>query len=682
MSVASNLRAVARSKPVRAGLCRFSALADTNARRIVKWTEPPPPMPPVLRRAVVPSDPKRFASTAAAAAPRPPGEKSIDSFVREVLLSHSSLSQFCDEVIRKLHAVSVDTVKDINKVSEREWLELSFPPGLEVALKNACWGEGDVDYKETLQWAPNAFPNLMTHPLYAAEHLGRPMPDSPHACSVGLPLWEHVVGYEEGDQKVVNALQLGYPRFFIHPYVAKVFHKAQQRFAVSENEATWVFPNRETANKCVAFVQSQVGFGAITRIDPLGSMGVGPCAVTFSKALFHVVKKFWQHFGEIISSRQAADLLQEGKNGEVVVHYPTAQQAKQYVREQIAQRTGQTSTEHVRLFATGMGAISRAVQIGQARCPGTKSVQLGFPYLDVLKVQTVWGPGAHFLPEASSKCLDTIQAILDRGEKISFIMLEFPGNPLLQVMDVKRLSEICRAHKVPLFIDETIASFDNVDVTPYADVILTSLTKWFNGAGDVAAGSLVINEKSPMFKELSLLYSAIGGQDTLYDADAVALAKNCQDFPERMSKANQTTKKLIDFLKRHPKVARIYFPSTNAEADGFKDPGLELFKKDAQGNQWFGGMFSMDLVDPEITAIPFYNNMRLNKGPSLGCNFSLLCSYAMLAHYDELDWVESLGISRYIMRVSVGQEEPEDLIERFKQVLDKLPSKTSDEVTL
>lgn len=90
----------------------------------------------------------------------------------------------------------------------------------------------------------------------------------------------------------------------------------------------------------------------------------------------------------------------------------------------------------------------------------------------------------------------------------------------------------------------------------------------------------------------------------------------------------------------------------------------------------------MDLVDPEITAIPFYNNMRLNKGPSLGCNFSLLCSYAMLAHYDELDWVESLGISRYIMRVSVGQEEPEDLIERFKQVLDKLPSKTSDEVTL
>ena len=63
----------------------------------------------------------------------------------------------------------------------------------------------------------------------------------------------------------------------------------------------------------------------------------------------------------------------------------------------------------------------------------------------------------------------------------------------------------------------------------------------------------------------------------------------------------------------------------------------------------------------------------MSVGPSLGNNFSLLCPYTMLAHYDELDWVESLGISRHLLRMSVGQETPEDLIGRFSVALANLP---------
>ena len=61
--------------------------------------------------------------------------------------------------------------------------------------------------------------DLHQNPKWRAEDLGAPIPNSPHACSVALPLWEHVVGYEEGKAEVVDQMQCGYPRFFIHKSV-------------------------------------------------------------------------------------------------------------------------------------------------------------------------------------------------------------------------------------------------------------------------------------------------------------------------------------------------------------------------------------------------------------------------------------------------------------------------------
>ena len=68
--------------------------------------------------------------------------------------------------------------------------------------------------------------DLVKNPLWKEESLGQPLPDSKHACAVSLPTWDSVIGYEEGRDRVVKKMELGYPRFFLHPFVKRLFAKA------------------------------------------------------------------------------------------------------------------------------------------------------------------------------------------------------------------------------------------------------------------------------------------------------------------------------------------------------------------------------------------------------------------------------------------------------------------------
>ena len=79
--------------------------------------------------------------------------------------------------------------------------------------------------------------DLLSSPRCRPEDLGKPIPDSPHAVSVCLPLWEHNIGYEQADPNVTEKMQSGYPRFFVHPLVAKLFTECEARFAAVSRAA-------------------------------------------------------------------------------------------------------------------------------------------------------------------------------------------------------------------------------------------------------------------------------------------------------------------------------------------------------------------------------------------------------------------------------------------------------------
>lgn len=488
--------------------------------------------------------------------------------------------------------------------------------------------------------------DLRTHPRWQAEDLGKPIPDSPHAVSVAFPLWEHVEQYEQGDPRVLNALACGYPRFVYHPRIEELSRACEERFA-GEGSQSLPFPSAGAAQRCRDYLerkaQCRVG------VDALGLNGIH--AVTFPAELAKTVKKFWQHTGDTVSSRLAeATLAGRGPDPEGVG-------AKNVIKKRIAEHTGQ-SADDIFLFPTGMAAISAAHRLLQERAPGVETVQLGFPYADLLKVQDEIGPGMRFFPNVDPERLDAVAGLLE-DTPVAGLFTEFPGNPLLQSPDIPRLSPILRQQDVPLIIDDTLGAYINIDPFPYADIVTTSLTKFFSGAGDVMAGALILNGASPYHARFA---ESLGQQheDQLWSEDAVVLEQNSRDFPARMAQINATTETVCKALKGHPAVEELYYP---------KYETVENYHKLLRTGGGYGGLFSILLKNAEETSRPFYDALRVSKGPSLGTDYTLACPYTLLAHYDELDWAASHGISPCLVRVSIGLEDPADLIARFHQAL-------------
>ncbi len=483
----------------------------------------------------------------------------------------------------------------------------------------------------------------MTHPCCAPEDLGKPLPDSPHATSVALPCWDHVVGYEEGRSDILNAMELGYPRFVFHPKVAALLRSLEAQWGEA-GERCLAFPAADVADRCVRFLQ-----GRGWAVRSLGAeAGLGVHAVFFPEAAFDDAKAYWQHFGKIISSRRAEALL-EGKEAP-----EGGAEAKTLIRTRIADCTG-VRAEDVWLLPSGMAAVSRALRLAQECQPGARSIQLGFPYVDVYKVQNVVGPGSHFVPDYN---LDTVAEILSQ-EPISAIVCEFPGNPLLGGTRISDLSALARAHSVSLIVDDTPATYVNVRLFPYADMVVTSLTKAFSGEGDVMAGAIVLNPESPMAGDLR---TGLGphGDALFWDGDAIVLEANSRDFVARVTEMNRNAEVLCEHLKAHPLVKEVYYPRYTMKA------AYDEVRRPEGG---YGSLFSIIFQDEAKHAPAFYDALGVSKGPSLGNNFTLVCPYTLLAHYTELAWAETHGVSRYLIRVSVGLEPVDELIARFDAAL-------------
>ena len=487
--------------------------------------------------------------------------------------------------------------------------------------------------------------DLATHPLWRPEDLGKALPDSAHAISVCLPTWADTIAYEEEDPRVISRLEAGYPRFFFHPLVREIFSRCEERLA-GPGELCHVYPSRDAAERCRAFLGVHAaGPGRLRAIEPEGLW-----AVLFPEESLSAAKAIWRHAGEGISSRRAKAVL-EGRRS------PDAVAAKETIRRRLADAYA-VGPEQVFLFPTGMSAIFSVLRAVQRMHPNRESVEFGFPYVDALKLQQKIGPGVLFYPRGNEA--DRVH-LEDRLEKqaVSAIFCEFPTNPLLTSPDLKSLAELAERRRFPMIVDDTIGTTENVRVFPYADVAVTSLTKFFSGRGDVMGGSAILNPESSFSPGLAEIM-AEEHEDLLWGEDALLLANSSEDLSERMRAINRTAEQLCDFLQRHALVERVYYPK-------YSTP--DLYAASTRPGGGFGGLFSILLADAPERAPRFFDALRISKGPNLGTVFSLCCPYTLLAHYQELDFAERCGLSRHLVRVSVGLEEPDDLIDRFDRAL-------------
>jgi cystathionine gamma-synthase len=492
----------------------------------------------------------------------------------------------------------------------------------------------------------------MTPPAYHVrsrpEDLGKPIPESRHAASVCLPTWGDNVAYERGEERVVGRMQSGYPRFFLHPAVRDLLRACEERFA-GPSECCFVFPSRRVAERCVQFVRAHKG--VVARVHSLDDESAS--CVCANIAARDDLKAYWQHTGQIVSSRVAERILARRP--------PTSDGAKEKaaIRERIAGLMNVADAD-VWLFPSGMAAIETAFRVFQRLRPDAKSVQFGFPYVDSLKIQQRCGVGVHFFPRGDQAQLTELAEVAAR-EPLLGLFCEFPGNPLLASPDLKSIDSIAGKHDFPVLVDDTLGALVNVDVLPSADVVTCSLTKFFSGAGDVIAGSLVLNSRRPGADRLRAAIAA-EYEDLLDAEDAAVLECNSRDCVERVRRINQTAEQLCDWLRGHPLVERIDYPK-------YRDQ--ENYRAFLRPGGGYGGLFSLLLKDAERMAPRFFDALAINKGPNLGTNFSLCCPYTILAHFNELEFVERCGISRYLVRVSVGLEDPERLMARFRDALEQ-----------
>jgi cystathionine gamma-synthase len=490
--------------------------------------------------------------------------------------------------------------------------------------------------------------------------LGIPLPNVTHAVSVSMPRWSDVVAYEEGDERVHTSLQSGYPRFVFHPLVRQLFNRFKERFACSREQDLIVLVTERAARRCQEFLLG-AGFSE-TRIESCEASDL--FAVIYPMEAAGAAKQFWQHTGWIVSSRCAEALL----FGREAIK-PNVERT---LRERLSSYAG-ILPDSLTLFPSGMAAIDTAHQVLAAlaaeRGSPCEGIQYGFPYLDTLKIQEKFGHRVRLLARADADDFKQLVALVDEG-KVSHVFTEAPCNPLLQTPQLAQLSHLLRPHGIPLVVDDTIGTCFNIDVTPFADIVVTSLTKFISGGGDVAAGSLMVSPASPLAQKLTTLLSSITPhQSYLFADDAEVVLHNSADFPERMARINSNAELLALYLRGHPLVDTVYYP---------KFSGRQEYEELRRDKGSFGGLLSIVLKDAANAAPHFYDALELSKGPGLGTAFTLACPYTLLAHYGELDWAEDQGVSRYLIRVSVGVEDPRAIIAAFERALATVSGQGSD----
>jgi len=296
--------------------------------------------------------------------------------------------------------------------------------------------------------------------------------------------------------------------------------------------------------------------------------------------------------------------------------------------------------------------------------PGARTVQLGFPYVDVLKVQEEFGAGVQLISGGGEGAMAELEALAGR-EALAGLYTELPSNPLIEMPDLPRVAALAAAWGFPVVADDTVATCVNVDALAHADVVTTSLTKAFSGMGDVMAGGVVVSSRSVWAAELCRLLREQEAAAPLFGLDAVVLEGNSRDFVERVERMSASAAEVAEWLARHPAVARVHYPSLQESQRrafaALRRPGVE-------GGQGYGMLLSLTLREAAATPA-FFDRLRLSKGPSLGTNFSLACPYTLLAHYTELEWAARCGVSRDLVRVSIGLEDPADLVARFDEAL-------------
>jgi cystathionine beta-lyase len=308
-------------------------------------------------------------------------------------------------------------------------------------------------------------------------------------------------------------------------------------------------------------------------------------------------------------------------------------------------------------FSSGMGATDAVIKLLN---PGdeviTSNDLYGGSYRMFKKVFEKYGIKFHFIDLTHSSA---IEPLINARTKL--LWLETPTNPLMNIVDIRACTELAKTRKITVAVDNTFAS-------PYlqnpldlgADIVMHSVTKYLGGHSDVIMGALVMNDEK-LFEDLAFIQNSCGAVPG--PQDSFLVLRGIKTLHLRMERHCLNGRKIAEYLKAHPKIGKVYWP-------GFPDhPNHSVAKKQMRD---FGGMLSFALRDDRVEkATALMESVRLfSLAESLGGVESLINHPASMTHASipREERMKS-GLVDSLIRLSIGVEDAEDLIEDLDQAL-------------
>lgn len=247
-------------------------------------------------------------------------------------------------------------------------------------------------------------------------------------------------------------------------------------------------------------------------------------------------------------------------------------------------------------------------------------------------------------------------------ENTRAIYIETPTNPMMNISDISYISSIAKKHNLYLIVDNTFLSpyFQN-PLKFGADIVIHSGTKFLGGHNDTLAGFIITNNEE-ISEKLTFLVNTIGAG--LSPFDSWLILRGIKTLGVRMEKSQDNAIQIANWLKKQQIVKKVYYP-------GFPDhPGYEIIKRQARG---FGSMITFN-VDTQDHALQILERVRMIKfAESLGGVETLITYPATQTHADVPEDIRlKNGITPCTLRLSVGIENVEDLINELSEVLKKI----------
>ena len=468
--------------------------------------------------------------------------------------------------------------------------------------------------------------------------------------------------------------------------VGKILEKAGK-----QGQSCLLFSRPHTAAQCKAFAISQSR--GDDKLSPeevsirVFDINIRIYAVFFPAPKTPVIQPFWTNSGTGISSRLAEDSLKHVELLHEVTDSDPAPLVKEssahgQIRERIVSllerspaglsREKKVSPDDVYLFQTGMAAIY-GVHTYLLKKHDAWTVLFGFAFHSTIHVFEDFGPGFKLLGLGTDKEIDELEIYLDakakEGRMIQAVWTEFPANPMLTSADLGRLRKLADKYHFLLIVDDTVGSFCNIDVLGVADIVVTSLTKSFSGYADVMGASAVLNPSSSSYAELKNMFKEFYHND-YYNGDADVLDHNSRDYMSRSAVLNRNAERLVEYLQSQATnpssaVSKVYYPTVDPSRPNYE---VRMRKKTEEFTPGYGCLFSVEFEGVGATK-GFYDNLHVHHGPHLGAHLTLALPYVKGLYGKQLDWAGKYGLKETQVRIAVGLEDTEVLLQTFKNAV-------------